>query len=294
MQHAPPGSVPDSQSQNYFARSHSNNKLPDPIELTSRLEEARTSAKLLSQVVANTPPQELLDNELVKEFADRCLSASRSVQGYMVAENPGPDNETMESLIDTNEQLQIALSTHQRAVLSARKQLGIGDPSSNAPSPGPLATPAISPLSRTNSSNIARAEDSLGSSSALAGAVGLSRNNGKGKAADDFQPPSGPPPGASGSRTDPTAPDEPPDPFRDPVPEPQSYRSGQGSSAPTDEEPRLAFEPFHPGGFSQSASRSTGSSGKGKGSTTGGRNTYDDDGNLYDTETPRKDTIYRY
>ncbi|KAI9163613.1 vhs [Paramyrothecium foliicola] len=131
-----------SNSQNYFARSHKNNRLPGPVELASRLEEARTSAKLLEQVVMNTPPAEMLDNDLIKEFADRCLSASRSIQGYMVCENPAPDNETMESLIDTNEQLQTALNQHQRAVLSARKQqsgepemTSAGGPQRSTPSP---------------------------------------------------------------------------------------------------------------------------------------------------------------
>ncbi|GAO17606.1 hypothetical protein UVI_02050890 [Ustilaginoidea virens] len=117
---------PDRHMQNYFAKAHHNNRLPDPVELTSRLEEARTSAKLLEQVVMNTPPGEMLQNELIREFADRCLSASRSLQGYMVSENPSPDNDTMESLIDTNEQLQTALNQHKRAVLNARKQLGLG------------------------------------------------------------------------------------------------------------------------------------------------------------------------
>ncbi|KAM3525084.1 hypothetical protein MY4038_007440 [Beauveria bassiana] len=115
----------NTNGQTYFSRHHTNNKLPGAVELVSRLEEARTSAKLLEQVVMNTPPTETLDNDLIKEFADRCLSASRSIQGYMVATNPGPDNETMESLIDTNEQLQTALNQHQRSVLSARKQLGL-------------------------------------------------------------------------------------------------------------------------------------------------------------------------
>ncbi|PHH60143.1 hypothetical protein CDD81_2101 [Ophiocordyceps australis] len=114
-------------SQNYFAKAHSNNRLPDAVELASRLEEARTSAKLLEQVVMNTPPPDMLHNDLIKEFANRCLSASRSIQGYMTSENPSPDNDTMESLIDTNEQLQTALNQHQRAVLSAKKQLGLGD-----------------------------------------------------------------------------------------------------------------------------------------------------------------------
>lgn len=125
-----PMSPPTSMAQgprdpSYFSRNHRNNRLPDPVELASRLEEARTSAKLLEQVVMNTPTIETLDNDLIKEFADRCLSASRSIQGYMVASNPSPDNDTMEALIDTNEQLQTALNQHQRSVLSARKQLGL-------------------------------------------------------------------------------------------------------------------------------------------------------------------------
>lgn len=91
------------------------------------MEEARTSAKLLEQVVMNTPSNEMLNNDLIKEFADRCRGASRSIQGYMQIDNPSPDNETMESLIDTNEQLQTALNQHQRAVLSARKAMGLGE-----------------------------------------------------------------------------------------------------------------------------------------------------------------------
>ncbi|KAI6777982.1 uncharacterized protein J7T54_008316 [Emericellopsis cladophorae] len=117
------------QSQNYAARAQQSSKrLPDPIELSSRLEEARTSAKLLEQVVMNTSPSDMLHNDLIKEFADRCQSASRSIQGYMQSDNPAPDNDTMESLIDTNEQLQTALNQHQRAVLNARKQMGVASP----------------------------------------------------------------------------------------------------------------------------------------------------------------------
>ncbi|UKZ47660.1 hypothetical protein TrVGV298_001884 [Trichoderma virens] len=123
-------------SQNYFSRHHTNHRLPEPAELTSRLEEARSSAKLLEQLVINTPAVELLENDLIKEFSNRCLSASRSIQGYMVSTDPAPDNDTMESLIDTNEQLQTALSQHQRAILSARKQLGLNERSEN-PSPAP-------------------------------------------------------------------------------------------------------------------------------------------------------------
>lgn len=190
-------------SQNYFARapqfngsagtSTQNNasrakRLPDPVELTSRLEEARTSAKLLEQVVINTPPAEVLDNELIKEFADRCQSASRSIQGYMQSDDPVPDNDTMESLIDTNEQLQTALNQHQRTVLNARKQMGVNEPESNQ---GAFSSGALSGFdngnnsnnewpnassTNTTSSNQAELLPELGSSSSYAG-------NGKGKEA---------------------------------------------------------------------------------------------------------------
>ncbi|KAI6717194.1 GAT domain-containing protein [Diplocarpon mali] len=129
--------------QNYFSRNHSSRHLPAPYELSSRIEEARTSANLLSQVVQSTPLSELIANELVREFADRCQSASRSVQAYMIAENPPPDNNTMETLIETNEQLTKAMNQHQRAILNARKAAGLGNgnqglsPTSFAPPPGP-------------------------------------------------------------------------------------------------------------------------------------------------------------
>lgn len=43
----------------------------------------------------------------------------------MNAENPTPDNDTMLTLIETNDQLSVAISKHQRAGLQARKALGI-------------------------------------------------------------------------------------------------------------------------------------------------------------------------
>ncbi|KAI9644410.1 hypothetical protein NHQ30_007767 [Ciborinia camelliae] len=123
----------DPNSQNYFGRNHHTHRLPAPHELSSRIEEARTSAKLLSQVVQSTPPSEVLTNELIREFADRCQSASRSVQAYMIAENPSPDNNTMETLIETNEQLSKAMNQHQRAVLHARKLMGLGNGENSTP-----------------------------------------------------------------------------------------------------------------------------------------------------------------
>lgn len=257
----------DPHSQNYFARSHGNKRLPSPVELANRLEEARTSAKLLSQLVANTPSTEVLDNDLVKEFADRCLSASRSIQGYMTAENPGPDNETMESLIDVNEELQQALNNEKRARLSARKELGVDARSENV-SPAPEVNGSSRPPMPEPTASYSAQGGAFPSGGAYAGesAPQLPRkplNNGKGKGrqepdpADYVPPPPGPPPGhpalgnnlsaAGPSRSANATPaDEGQDPFRDPEPA-GARRGGGGGGAPQLEEPRLADEPFHPG-----------------------------------------------
>lgn len=199
------------------------------MELASRLEEARTSAKLLEQVVMNTPPTEMLQNELIREFANRCLSASRSIQGYMASENPSPDNDTMESLIDTNEQLQTALNQHQRAVLGARKQLGLGT-ASHEGSPGPEAD------------GPARHESWQASSALFAGAV-ASGANGKGKQVELNGAPGGPPPSqASGSR-------DQGDARADKALLDASGDAGRGSSSNALGQFRfaLAQEPFSPG-----------------------------------------------
>ncbi|CBX99544.1 hypothetical protein LEMA_P087830.1 [Plenodomus lingam JN3] len=104
--------------------SSSSRGLPPPLELAGRIEEARTSAKLLLQLVQSTPANELLANELVKEFAERCTTAQRSVQAYIACDNPAPDDDTMLTLIETNEQLSLAASKHQRAILQARRLMG--------------------------------------------------------------------------------------------------------------------------------------------------------------------------
>lgn len=108
--------------------------LPLPEELAARIEEARTSARLLVQMVQSTPPNEMLGNELIKEFAERARQAHKSVQQYMACENPAPDENTMLTLIETSDQLNISMSKHQRAMLQARKSAGL-----TTPSPQPLA-----------------------------------------------------------------------------------------------------------------------------------------------------------
>ena len=111
--------------------------LPPPVELAGRIEEARTSAKLLLQLVQSTPPNELLGNDLIKEFSERCMSAQRSVQTYINCDSPPPDDDTMLTLIETNEQLSLAASKHQRAVLQARRLQG--------PTPSPPGVAALGP-----------------------------------------------------------------------------------------------------------------------------------------------------
>jgi len=101
--------------------NHHPTALPAPPELAARIEEAKTSAKLLQQLVQMTPPIELQSHELVKEFADRCQTAQRSMQGYINSENPHPDDDTMQTLIETSEQLSLAASKYQRALLQARR-----------------------------------------------------------------------------------------------------------------------------------------------------------------------------
>ena len=102
--------------------------LPRPDELAARIEEAKTTARLLIQTVQSTPQPELVGNELVKEFAERSRAAHKSIQQYMNCDNPQPDEETMLTLIETNDQLNVAMSKHQRAVLQARKAMGLASP----------------------------------------------------------------------------------------------------------------------------------------------------------------------
>ena len=136
--------------QNYPTRSHKHRGLPSPAELAQRVEEAKTSAKLLSQLVQSTPPAEMLGNELIKEFVERCQSASRSMQNYIHSDNPSPDEDTLLTLIETNDQLATAMSKHQRALLQARRTTGVSPSPHTTPNPpkthsGPYEAPANPP-----------------------------------------------------------------------------------------------------------------------------------------------------
>ncbi|KAI0447178.1 hypothetical protein F4803DRAFT_356460 [Xylaria telfairii] len=309
MMTAPPV---DRHSQNYFARNHTSRRLPDPVELAGRLEEARTSAKLLQQVVTNTPPAEILGNDLIKEFAERCQSASRSIQGYMTSENPAPDNETMESLIDTNEQLQTSLNLHQRAMLNARKHVEA------------LATDGNDLVSLDERQTNEVEHGVTGRNSPPDTGLGISissgsgskkpappprETNGKGKGRE-YEPLSyaGSSAGPSRSRTPATE----DDPFRDPDEPAGSKAAGGSSNRYLDQEPRFAFEPFHPGfdstpsyaGRQESAigkeamhgAVENSSSGKAADATPAPRHEdVSDNDSLYDaTPAKQKEPIYRY
>ncbi|RYP53349.1 hypothetical protein DL769_010538 [Monosporascus sp. CRB-8-3] len=283
-------------SQNYFARSHSSRRLPDPVELASRLEEAKTSASLLHQVVSSTPPSEVLHNDLIKEFADRCSSASRSIQGYMSATDPAPDNDTMETLINTNEQLQASLSLHQRAVLNARKQASIGAWSADVATSndgGDQHQAAADPYANNGS-----AAPALPSRSAKPPASNGSGNgNGKGKARDYEPAAAGPSRSHTPASLQQAAADhEQENPFRDPDPEQQHQQqqqqqpSGSGSAA----EPRLAFEPFHPGFGTTASYAGRQESAVGK-EAMHGAVPRDSDSDIYDAEASKhQEPMYRY
>jgi len=106
-------------------------QLPPPVELASRIEESRNTAKILMQFIQSTPAEEIMGNDLIKEFGDRCQSAQKSMQIYINCDNPAPDDDTLQTLIETNEQLSVAGSRYQRALLAARRAMG----ASSSPNP---------------------------------------------------------------------------------------------------------------------------------------------------------------
>ncbi|KAG0135301.1 hypothetical protein HOY82DRAFT_601069 [Tuber indicum] len=102
--------------------------LPNMEELAARISEAQTSAKLLEQVLQSTPHPEIPRNELIREFADRCKTASRSMQRYIsvasgggdgAGDGGGIDEDTLTTLIMTNDLLTMAVGKHARAVKEA-------------------------------------------------------------------------------------------------------------------------------------------------------------------------------
>lgn len=255
---APPaqqtGASFDARGENYFARSHDINKqLPPPQELSSRIEEARTSAKLLTQVVQSTPPAELLQNDLIREFADRCQSASRSIQGYMKSQNPAPDNDTMLTLIETSEQLALAMSKHQRAVLQTRKLLGYGSGVENGTESTSSRDGSVSFVPPSGPTLFQRdAPESLPSPATLPHPVPSSGSRlnffrRKPTTSGSSRPDSGeyPKAGGSGSPSIPSLEDTE-DPFLDPVAKSSTPPLRNDSKLSADNY-MIGVEPYHPG-----------------------------------------------
>lgn len=176
--------------------------LPPPEELVSRIEEAKTTARLLVQTVQSTPQVELLANELVKEFGDRARSAQKSIQTFMNCQNPAPDPDTMLTLIETNDQLNIAMSKHQRAVLQARKATGLATPSPQAQTeatPNPLSMPQHNLGQNVYAATTSPSDHGPFSSSPPRRQNTIPSPVSPPKREDQFVPPPGPPPGARGA-----------------------------------------------------------------------------------------------
>ncbi|KAG9952212.1 hypothetical protein KCU85_g2213, partial [Aureobasidium melanogenum] len=181
------------------------NVLPAPQELASRVEEARNTARILLQLLQSTPPEQVLNQDLIKEFSDRCLSAQRSMQEYINCTAPPPDDDTLLTLIETNEQLSLAISRHQRAVLQARRILG------QSPSPAlgpnnPFAPPPTQPQAAPQQQSLQPSSSLLNSTNPNSTYSPVSPVN------DTFSPPPGPPPGHSSVPTM-----TPTDPFANPI-----------------------------------------------------------------------------
>ncbi|RVD87430.1 uncharacterized protein DFL_001665 [Arthrobotrys flagrans] len=153
-------SIPPPPQGGHRGHRRPKNQLPSPDELAARISEAQTSAKLLMQILQSTPTSEILSNQLITEFADRCSAASRSIQMFIEADTPAPpDESTMLTLFETNEQLATSLSRHQLAVFSAKQQLKSGDvsrtngtsqpPQVGSPEPQPEAPTMAAPVNST-------------------------------------------------------------------------------------------------------------------------------------------------
>ncbi|KAK4988046.1 hypothetical protein LTR66_007428 [Elasticomyces elasticus] len=228
--------------------------LPAPQELASRIEEARNTAKILLQLVQSTPPNEVLDNELVSEFAERCQTASRSMQGYINCNNPPPDDDTMQTLIETNEQLSLAASRHQRAKLSARRALG-GVSASASPNlaDGNSAEYNVGRRMTTPPPAPPNSDPYTNSNPSFAPAPSQSPPNGS-SYSFTASPPPGPPPSLTArlrDRSSPLSPVSPADdPFRDPVrvpaPPPKPTRPFSGASDLPNPQPSTFMTPFPP------------------------------------------------
>lgn len=236
--------------------------LPSPAELASRVEEARNTAKILLQLVQSTRTEDVLSHELIREFSERCQGAQRSMQTYINCDNPAPDHDTMQTLIETNEQLSLALSRHQRAVLAARRAMGTAE-SPNAAAATENGYGAFAPPpapAAQNGNGVYTPAPTFGGhqqqapANGFGASVGQPQDNRQGY--EGYHAPTGPPPGMMNSLNQRSVQQpqqqqqwqEPSNPFADPVEhnanpaplaiEPTNYGTG-ATAYPQQQAPQL-------------------------------------------------------
>ncbi|KAK9241547.1 hypothetical protein V1506DRAFT_550407 [Lipomyces tetrasporus] len=86
-------------------------------KLEDVVEEAKTSASLLRQVVSSTPPVQISGSPLVMEFYERCVQLSRKIQSYLSRDSVPPLDESMiMTLISANDTIGTAIEAHTAAL----------------------------------------------------------------------------------------------------------------------------------------------------------------------------------
>ena len=191
------------QQQQQGGHRSSRRQLPPQVELASRIEEAKNTAKILLQLIQSTPSEEVMSNELIREFADRCQTAQKSMQGYINCDSPPPDDDTMLTLIETNEQLSLAASRYQRSVLSARRAMGLTTSPNAEAMQGPNAAVASPPPGPPSASQGTGQSESLFAASPPPRQLSPQQNwappqqpppSRNPATSESFSPPPGPPP----------------------------------------------------------------------------------------------------
>ena len=108
-------------------RHGSSATLPKPRELRKRLDEAKTTAGVLADIVNTTTSSGLLKHDLADDLVSRCRRAAGQVLEYLDTKDPFPDNQEMAALLSTHEVLQQTLRHYYGAVLEARKAVNVGE-----------------------------------------------------------------------------------------------------------------------------------------------------------------------
>ncbi|KAK7206265.1 hypothetical protein BZA70DRAFT_128939 [Myxozyma melibiosi] len=99
------------------AENHHQPRSLSPEKVADVIEEAKSSAGLLQQVVQTTAPAEISASPLVLEFYERCVRLSSKIESYLSRDVIPPLEESMTvKLIDANESLSSAIEMHKSAL----------------------------------------------------------------------------------------------------------------------------------------------------------------------------------